>query len=145
MHLPEDQAGACEVQFRLQHPAPNFRTGCLENFPFAERGRDCRFQLREQLAIPQLSPDISNNEMALVGAPAGAENITLTLGGFVLSKQRMEGLRWEATDVDWSFGSGPLVRGPAEAIVLVSTGRPAPLEELTGDGVAALTARLQAA
>ena len=32
--------------------------------------------------------------------------------------------------------------GPAEALVLLASGRPAPIDEATGDGVAALKERL---
>jgi uncharacterized protein (TIGR03083 family) len=65
-----------------------------------------------------------------------------TIGGFVRSKQRMAGLRWRATDVDWTFGDGPEVAGPAEALILLSSGRRAPIDEVSGDGVATLGARL---
>lgn len=65
-----------------------------------------------------------------------------TIGGFVKSKQRMAGLRWRATDVDWTFGDGPEVAGPAEALILLSSGRPAPIDEVSGAGVATLEQRL---
>ncbi|HEU5301533.1 MAG TPA: maleylpyruvate isomerase family mycothiol-dependent enzyme [Acidimicrobiia bacterium] len=67
-----------------------------------------------------------------------------TIGGFLKSKQRMKDLSWRATDVDWSFGEGPEVSGPAEALILASSGRPAALPELSGDGHAALASRLAA-
>lgn len=67
-----------------------------------------------------------------------------TIGGFVKSKQRMRGLGWKATDVDWSIGDGPEVIGPAEALILLSSGRPAPLDEVSGDGVRKLQERLAA-
>ncbi len=71
-----------------------------------------------------------------------ALDVMPTLGGFVKSKQRMDGLRWAATDVDWTVGSGPEVTGPAEALILLASGRPAPIGEVTGDGVATLKVRL---
>ncbi|MEZ0364071.1 maleylpyruvate isomerase family mycothiol-dependent enzyme [Mycobacterium sp. pUA109] len=43
-------------------------------------------------------------------------------------------VRWEATDLGWSHGDGPAVRGPAEAIMLALTGRRAALADLRGDG-----------
>lgn len=61
--------------------------------------------------------------------------------GPVGAKKRAKGLRLEATDVEWSWGSGPLVRGPGEAILLALTGRRACLGELTGDGVETLSRR----
>ena len=47
------------------------------------------------------------------------------------------GLRLEATDMDWSWGEGDLVSGPAEAI-LMGINRRDMSAELTGDGVAKL-------
>ncbi len=49
----------------------------------------------------------------------------------------IEGLRLEATDMDWSWGDGALVSGPAEAI-LMAINRRDMSAELTGDGVAKL-------
>jgi len=49
----------------------------------------------------------------------------------------LEGLRLEATDMDWSWGDGSLVSGPAEAI-LMGINRRDMSTELTGDGVAKL-------
>ena len=43
-----------------------------------------------------------------------------------------------ATDTDWSRGQGPEVTGPIGAILLLLTGRPAALEQLTGEGADAL-------
>jgi hypothetical protein len=54
----------------------------------------------------------------------------------------MGGLRWTATDVDWSFGDGPEVSGRAEALILLSSGRPAPIDEVSGDGVSVLEDRV---
>jgi uncharacterized protein (TIGR03083 family) len=67
-----------------------------------------------------------------------------TIGGFVKSKQRMAGLRWTATDVDWTHGDGPEVLGPAEALILLSSGRRTPIGDVSGDGVATLRERLTA-
>ncbi|WP_063051374.1 maleylpyruvate isomerase family mycothiol-dependent enzyme [Nocardia arthritidis] len=40
-----------------------------------------------------------------------------------------------ATDAGWAAGSGPLVEGPAAALLLLVTGRRAGQEHLTGEGV----------
>ena len=48
-------------------------------------------------------------------------------------------LKLQATDRDWSFGSGALVEGTAEAIIMGLAGRPV-ADDLTGDGVGLLTA-----
>ena len=58
------------------------------------------------------------------------------------TKQRARGLRVVAADVDWSHGDGPLVSGTAEALLMVFAGRPAPLGELSGDGVAIISSRV---
>ena len=62
--------------------------------------------------------------------------------GFFVRRGRIEGLRFEAPDVDWAWGSGPVVRGTAEAVMLAMTGRPTVLGELDGDGVRLLRDRL---
>jgi uncharacterized protein (TIGR03083 family) len=62
----------------------------------------------------------------------------LLLGG----KRRSTGLTLVATNVDWTRGSGPEVRGPLASIILALTGRKAGLADLTGDGVAILAGRL---
>src|SRR5947207_2529274 len=65
------------------------------------------------------------------------------LGQVFRSKKRMRGLRFEATDTDWTWGDvqAPLVRGPAEAIVVSSLGRRQALTDCTGDGVDVLSTR----
>ncbi len=57
--------------------------------------------------------------------------------------RRTRGLRFEATDISWSRGTGPLVRGPGEAIVLTIAGRRAALDDLDGDGVPLLRDRMR--
>ena len=47
-----------------------------------------------------------------------------------------------ATDTSWSVGSGPEIRGPMLAILLVLTGRPAGLAHLSGEGADRLDAEL---
>ena len=62
----------------------------------------------------------------------------LLLGG----KRRATGLTLTATDVDWTRGAGPEVRGPLASIIVALTGRKAGLADLTGDGVANLNGRI---
>jgi uncharacterized protein (TIGR03083 family) len=54
------------------------------------------------------------------------------------SVRAVAGLRLIATDVDWSTGQGPEVRGPMEALLLTITGRPVWRDRLSGEGVARL-------
>jgi len=65
------------------------------------------------------------------------KNSNLIIG----TKRRIEGLTLQATDADWSHGTGPKVSGPMIALLMAMTGRNAVAEELTGDGVATLRAR----
>jgi uncharacterized protein (TIGR03083 family) len=55
---------------------------------------------------------------------------------------RVRGARLIATDLDWSHGKGPEVRGPGEALLMVMAGRPDVLRDLDGPGTGTLAARL---
>ncbi len=54
---------------------------------------------------------------------------------------RVKGLRLIATDIDWHYGTGPEVRGPAAALLLAGCGRTALNGQLEGDGVSLLQER----
>ena len=56
-------------------------------------------------------------------------------------KRRVEGVTLQATDTDWSHGSGPLASGPVLALMLATTGRRAALDELSGPGLEVLRSR----
>jgi uncharacterized protein (TIGR03083 family) len=63
------------------------------------------------------------------------------------SRQRLAGLRFVASDLDWQWPSGPSatgpeVAGPAEALMMAMTGRTVVLGELDGPGVRVLADRL---
>ena len=66
------------------------------------------------------------------------KNASFPLG----TKKRIAGLRLVATDVDWSHGVGAAVSGAGSSLLLAMTGRPAVLDELTGEGVATLRTRM---
>jgi uncharacterized protein (TIGR03083 family) len=65
------------------------------------------------------------------------------LGNVFGAKRRSKGFRFVATDVDWSWGTGPLVEGAGEALLLTLLGRRQPLPELGGDGAPAFAARVE--
>jgi uncharacterized protein (TIGR03083 family) len=68
---------------------------------------------------------------------------TMKLIGFPIQvKKRIAGLHMEATDYDWSSGDGPSVEGPLASLILVMAGRPAPIEDLSGEGMQALQSRM---
>jgi uncharacterized protein (TIGR03083 family) len=64
---------------------------------------------------------------------------------FASPHSRARGLRFAATDVSWSRGDGPEIRGTGEAIVMAIAGRRAALDDLSGDGVQVLRTRLSSA
>jgi uncharacterized protein (TIGR03083 family) len=51
---------------------------------------------------------------------------------------RARGVRLVATDLDWSYGKGPEVRGSGEALLMAMAGRRAALDVLDGPGKAKL-------
>ena len=65
----------------------------------------------------------------------------VTLGGMVRAKGRAKGLKVTATDLEWSWGAGPEIRGTADDLLLALSGRPAGVAKLEGAGVAVLTSR----
>lgn len=89
--------------------------------------------IRRPLGIQRTLPDETLVEVADalkgIGFPLGAS-------------KRVRGLRLAATDVNWSAGEGPAVEGPMQSLILAMAGRPAGLEDLTGDGVALLRSRM---
>ncbi|MFW3171143.1 maleylpyruvate isomerase family mycothiol-dependent enzyme [Geodermatophilus sp. CPCC 206100] len=68
--------------------------------------------------------------------------VTAAPFGSVVPKGALDGLRFEANDIDWASGSGPIVSGSAEALLLAITGRTTALGHLSGDGVPTLRSRL---
>lgn len=56
--------------------------------------------------------------------------------------RRLHGLRLVADDVAWSRGQGAVVRGPILSLLLLSTGRPAGLADVSGPGLELAGARL---
>jgi uncharacterized protein (TIGR03083 family) len=57
------------------------------------------------------------------------------LNALLGAKRRIAGVTLKATDTDFSLGSGPVMEGPAIALLMVTAGRKAFLEDLSGPGV----------
>jgi uncharacterized protein (TIGR03083 family) len=89
--------------------------------------------IRRPLGIKRTLP-----EETLVEVAETIKGIGFPLG----ASKRIAGLRLTATDVPWSTGDGPSVQGPAESLILAMAGRPAALEDCTGEGVAILESRM---
>ncbi|MBN9099351.1 MAG: maleylpyruvate isomerase family mycothiol-dependent enzyme [Pseudonocardia sp.] len=60
------------------------------------------------------------------------------------ARTRIRGLTLTATDLDWTTGTGPVVEGPAEAMLLAIAGRHDTLHELSGPGQPILASRIGA-
>jgi uncharacterized protein (TIGR03083 family) len=73
---------------------------------------------------------------------AAVLDATPRLGSVFGAKRRTKGLRFVATDLDWSWGEGPTVEGPGEALAMTMLGRRQPLGELSGDGLPVFASRL---
>jgi uncharacterized protein (TIGR03083 family) len=56
--------------------------------------------------------------------------------------KRIRGLTLTSTDLDWTTGNGPLVRGPAEPLLMALAGRSGVTGELSGPGVPVLAERI---
>jgi uncharacterized protein (TIGR03083 family) len=86
-----------------------------------------------------------------VGAPPGdhpgahllavAEYYKKT-GRPVRGKTRIEGLKLTATDVTWTTGSGPEVRGPLVLLIMAMCGRRFAVDDLSGPGTDLLGSRM---
>jgi uncharacterized protein (TIGR03083 family) len=83
-----------------------------------------------------IAHDIQPEALTLVGDFVIRGN--LLLGG----KRRATGLKLVASDVDWTRGAGPEVKGPLASIIIALTGRKAGIADLTGDGLATLSGRI---
>ena len=88
--------------------------------------------IRRPLGIKHQTP-----EAALVAVADNWKKSNLLIG----SKRRIAGVHLQATDVNWSHGSGPVVSGSLQSLVLAMTGRKGALPDLNGDGVAVLEGR----
>ena len=84
-----------------------------------------------------------------VPSPTDPEDAGIALGQLIgrraLAPALLDGLAFTATDTDWRHGTGATVSGPATALLTTLAGRPAALDELTGEGVPEVRARLRTA
>jgi hypothetical protein len=88
--------------------------------------------IRRPLGLVHRSPDA-----ALVAVANSWKNSNLLIG----AKRRIAGLTLTSTDVPWSHGGGPEVRGPLQSLVLAMTGRQGSHQDLDGDGLEILALR----
>jgi uncharacterized protein (TIGR03083 family) len=60
----------------------------------------------------------------------------------VRGARRARSVRLVATDLDWTHGSGPEVKGPGEALLMAMAARPDALNQLSGPGKTVLAQRI---
>jgi uncharacterized protein (TIGR03083 family) len=63
------------------------------------------------------------------------------LNALLGAKRRIAGLTLQASDTDFSLGSGPVVQGRAISLLMATAGRRSVLDELSGPGVQVLAER----
>jgi uncharacterized protein (TIGR03083 family) len=95
----------------------------------------------QDIAIPlgrplDMAPDAA--------AAAASRNLSMRVPPPLPVVKKLAGFRLTAADTTWSAGEGPEVRGPMAALLLVCCGRLVALPQLSGEGAAALAARLWA-
>ncbi|GIF20415.1 uncharacterized protein (TIGR03083 family) [Actinoplanes tereljensis] len=87
-------------------------------------GQDIAVPLGRELVMPPAAAAVAATRM-----------LTMRIPPPLPAARRAKGVRLAATDVDWSFGTGPEVSGPMEALLLAVTGRGVALPRLAGHGV----------
>lgn len=83
-----------------------------------------------------------NHEVASEAGAIVLEEL-VTRGRGTLPAGMVTGNRWATDDTAWAHGAGPEVRGPSAALVTTLLGRAGALQDLSGDGVEALRARVR--
>ena len=155
---PQVIAGAIRARGSFDRMATTWARQRASRFSSAE----LRGQLRETAASPRRMPG-SGPMDPLVDVLVHGQDIVRPLGrslpvpvgvgaavlpyavgnAFLGGPARCAGLRLVASDASCRAGEGPSeVRGPVEDLLLVSTGRPAGLEALSGSGLDLLRGRL---
>ncbi|MFE3442907.1 maleylpyruvate isomerase family mycothiol-dependent enzyme [Nocardia sp. NPDC059180] len=99
-------------------------------FDIIVHGQDISIPLGRPLTVP-------------VDAAAAAATRAYAVGWPVWKRHRLDGFRLRATDTAWTAGEGAEVAGPITALLLLITGRPIALGQLTGLGVDDVAVRLE--
>jgi len=125
-----DEPAQLISRLRAAAPGPNHPPGPVAAMlmEIVVHGEDIAFALDKT---------IDHSTEGLLGAADFAKNAQPLVG----CRKRIAGLSLHATDVEWSTGTGPEIRGPLVALLLAMSGRKAALDALTGEGVAILRGR----
>jgi uncharacterized protein (TIGR03083 family) len=132
LHVYDGLSPASVVDLVARHQRPQGLTAGLGGRIALTDGTIHHQDVRRALDLPRTIP-----------APQLLSVLEFARGAPTLPARRLtRGLRLVAEDVGFDAGSGPEVAGPGEALLLAMAGRRVTLDQLTGDGLPALTARL---
>ncbi|HJQ46831.1 MAG TPA: maleylpyruvate isomerase family mycothiol-dependent enzyme [Amycolatopsis sp.] len=120
------------VALLRKYPEPRGLTAAFGGMVALLDGLIHQQDIRRPLGLPRTIP------AARLRAALGCARFAPPIGAF----WRARGLRLVATDVNWSSGRGPEVRGPGEALLVAIAGRGTAAGELTGPGQRTLLQRL---
>jgi uncharacterized protein (TIGR03083 family) len=108
-------------------------------------GQDIAIPLGRSLPVPADAAAVAADRVWLQRTPLH-EKRTWTPSAAVFARTGdLRVFRLVATDTGWSVGAGREVRGPAVALLLALTGRPALVDELAGEGAETFAGRLPVA
>jgi uncharacterized protein (TIGR03083 family) len=93
--------------------------------------------VRRPLGIPRTIPPA---RLSVVLDHAVTRTGSRSIGNL---RRRANGLRLIATDIAWTFGTGPEVRGAGEAIYMAINGRSDAMTDLSGHGTSTLASRIK--
>lgn len=90
--------------------------------------------IRIPLGLPfEPDPQLTSIAMEFLTGP-------LPLG--LVPRGRLRGIRWQATDIDRTWGEGPEIRGRAADLMMAAVGRSLVLDAVDGPGLALLRQRI---
>lgn len=115
---------------------PSWRTRRL--FAEVQRGELMIHQqdVRRALARPRVIPtDRVTSVLSFGLQPIGSL-------GQTFARERVQGLRLESTESDWHWGSGKVIRGGLEPLLMATAGRVPVIDELDGPGSEVLRQRI---
>lgn len=81
---------------------------------------------------------LGRSRTMLPEAAAVAADRVRRLAPLMGTSRQVRALRLQATDVDWTRGRGPTVRGPIQELLMIASGRQPDLALVEGDGLAVL-------
>lgn len=128
-HLPTGQLVA-ELRATVGSRRHNFGVTAMETLiDIVVHGQDIAVPIGRSLHVP---PEVAATAATRVWDCRGSRLSK------VFRPIPYDGLNLQATDIDWSAGRGPELRGPILALLLLLTGRAVVLPQLDGPGVQAL-------